>query len=81
MSSEYKTPSDLLEGERRKRRADELLRIIPGLPADQAAHAIDRWCSMLGSATSMDEVDPGTFADFRAGLGLGFDGDSSGVLT
>ncbi|TFC65929.1 hypothetical protein E3T25_08845 [Cryobacterium sandaracinum] len=81
MSSEYKTPSDLLEDERRKRRAEELLRIIPGLPADQAAHAVDRWCSMLGSATSMEEVDRRTFADFRAGLGLGSDGGSAGVLT
>jgi len=29
---------------------------------------------MLGSQTSMDEVDRGTFADFRTGLGSGFDG-------
>ena len=81
MSFDYKTPSDLLEDERRKRRTEELFRIIPGLTADRARAAVDRWCSLLGSGTSMEEVDRGTFADFRAGLGLGFDGDSSAVLT
>ena len=81
MSFDYKTPSDLLDDERRARRAEELRRIIPGLPADQAAHAVDRWCSMLGSTTSMEEVDRGTFADFLAGLGLGSGGEAAGILT
>jgi hypothetical protein len=58
-----------------------MLRIIPGLTAEQAAHAVDRSCFMLGSARSMEEVDPGTFADFWAGLGLGSDRGSAGVLT
>jgi hypothetical protein len=79
MSFDYKTPSDLMDDERRKRRAEELQRLIPGLTADQVAHAVDRWCSMLGSATSMDDVDRGTFADFRTGLGLGLDGESARV--
>jgi hypothetical protein len=79
MSFGYKTPSDLMDDERRQRRAEELIRIIPSLNADQVAHAVERWCSMLGSGTSMDDVDRGTFAAFRAGLGLGFDGDTARV--
>jgi hypothetical protein len=42
MSFGYKTPSDLMDDERRKRRAEELLRLIPSLNADQVAHAVDR---------------------------------------
>jgi hypothetical protein len=76
MSFDYKTDSDRQDDERRKRRTEELSRIIPGLPADQLAQAVNRWCFMLGSATSMEEVDRGTFADFRAGLGPDFDGSS-----
>jgi hypothetical protein len=79
MSFNYKTPSDFMDDERRKRRAEELVAIIPGLTASQVAHVVDRWCLMLGSDTSVDEVDRGTFADFRAGLGFGFDGDSAQV--
>ncbi|MGO4104698.1 hypothetical protein AB4Y63_12150 [Leifsonia sp. YAF41] len=79
MSFDYKTPSDLIDDERRKRRAEELARLIPGLVPDEVEHAVDRWCSMLGLATSMDDVDRGTFADFRTGLGLGLDGDSTRV--
>lgn len=79
MSFDYKTHSDHMDDERRKRRAEELTRIIPGLTAAEVVHAVDRWCSMLGSDTSMDDVDRGTFADFRAGLSLGFDGDSARV--
>jgi len=74
MSSDYKTESDYQDDERRKRRSEELTRIIPGLSVDEIARAVDRWCFMLGSQTSMDEVDRGTFADFRTGLGPGFDG-------
>lgn len=74
MSFDYKTDSDYQDDERRKRRSEELARIIPGLSADEIARAVERWCFMLGSQTSMDEVDRGTFADFRTGLGLGFDG-------
>jgi hypothetical protein len=79
MSFDYKTPSDLMENERRKRRAEELTRLVPGLTSPQVAHALDRWCSILGSGTSMGEVDRGTFADFRTGVGLGSNGDSARV--
>ena len=72
MGFNYKTDSDYQDDERRKRRSEELARIIPGLSADEITRAVERWCSMLGSQTSMDEVDRGTFADFRTGLG--FDG-------
>jgi hypothetical protein len=61
----------------RKRRAEELVRMIPGLDADQVPTGVQRWWLMLGSRTSMDDVDRGTFADFRAGLGLG---DSSALV-
>jgi hypothetical protein len=74
MGFDYKTDSDYQDDERRKRRSEELARIIPGLSADEIARAVERWCFMLGSQTSMDEVDRGTFADFRTGLGPGFEG-------
>lgn len=74
MNFDYKTDSDYQDDERRKRRSEELTRIIPSLSADEITRAVERWCSMLGSQTSMDEVDRGTFADFQTGLGLGFDG-------
>jgi hypothetical protein len=69
----------LMDDERRKRRSEELLQIVPGLSADQVAHAVDRWCSMLGLSTSMDKVDRGTFADFRATSGLVIDGEPARV--
>ena len=74
MSFDYNTDSDYQYDERRKRRSEELARIIPGLSADETARTVERWCFILGSQTSMDEVDRGTFADFRTSLGSGFDG-------
>jgi hypothetical protein len=71
---DYKTDSDFQDDERRRRRSEELARIVPGLSADEIACAVERWCSMLGSQTSMDDIDRGTFADFRTGLGPSFDG-------
>ena len=77
MSFDYKTPSDRMENEACTVRAEELARIIPGLSADQVAVGVARWCLMLGSRTSMDDVDRGTFADFRAGAGLSFNDGSA----
>ena len=74
MSFDYKTDSDYQDEQRRKCRSEELARTIPGLSAYEIARAVERWCFMLGSQTSMDEVDRGTFTDFQTGLGLGFDG-------
>ncbi|SEN81379.1 hypothetical protein [Cryobacterium luteum] len=74
MGFDYKTDSDFQDDERRKRRAEELIRIMPGLTVDQLSQAVSRWCFMIGSHASMDEVDRGTFADFREGLGPDFDG-------
>lgn len=76
MSFDYKTPSDNANDEARQRRTEELARIVPGLSSDDIARGVDRWCSMLGSGTSMDDVDAGTLADFKIGMGPGFDNDS-----
>ncbi|MET3769902.1 hypothetical protein ABIB15_002606 [Marisediminicola sp. UYEF4] len=77
MSFDYETPSDSMDDAARILRAEELARIIPGLSSDQLAAVVERWCFMLGSRTSMDDVDRGTFADFRAGLKLSFDDGSA----
>ncbi|TFD94006.1 hypothetical protein E3T61_03130 [Cryobacterium lactosi] len=79
MSFNDKTPSDDSRDEARKRRAEELDRIIPGLSGEQIAHGVDRWCFMLGSGTSMDDVERGIFDEFRTGLGYGFGGHSERV--
>ncbi|WP_146070033.1 hypothetical protein [Cryobacterium sp. Y29] len=74
MSFDYKTDSDYQANERRKGRSEELALIIPGLSAEEIARAVERWCSMLGSQTSMDGIDRGTVVDFRTGLGPDFAG-------
>jgi hypothetical protein len=79
MSFDYKTPSDHSNGEARQRRAEELALILPSLSSEDIARGVDRWCLMLGPGTSMDDVDHGTFAAFRAGMGRGFDNDSARV--
>jgi hypothetical protein len=77
MSFDYKTPSDHANVEARQQQAEELVRILPSLSSDEIADGVNRRCLMLGSGTSMDEVDRGTFAAFRAGKGRGFDNDSA----